>query len=104
MKEIVRSYNIEAKWFLEGYMPPFAEYLANGFITSTYYLLATTSYIGMNSATKEAFDWLMKKPKIQVANVSICRVVDDIATYEVRKCKNKPIQDLSSSSWITCMK
>ncbi|KAL0447524.1 UNVERIFIED_CONTAM: Viridiflorene synthase [Sesamum latifolium] len=85
MKEIVRSYNIEAKWFIEGYMPSFADYMANGFITSTYYLLATTSFIGMESAPKEAFDWLMKKPKIQVANVTICRVVDDIATYEIEK-------------------
>ncbi|KAI3468317.1 hypothetical protein Pfo_024980 [Paulownia fortunei] len=85
MKEIVRSYNIEAKWFIEGYMPPFADYMANGFITSTYYLLATTSFIGMSSATMEAFDWLMKKPKIQVANVTICRVIDDIATYEIEK-------------------
>ncbi|KAI3468316.1 hypothetical protein Pfo_024979 [Paulownia fortunei] len=85
MKEIVRSYNIEAKWFIEGYMPPFADYMANGFITSTYYLLAATSFIGMSSATKEAFDWLMKKPKIQVANVTICRVIDDIATYEIEK-------------------
>ncbi|GFP81463.1 vetispiradiene synthase 1 [Phtheirospermum japonicum] len=85
MKEIIRSYNIEAKWFIEGYKPPFADYMANGFITSTYYLLATTSFIGMKSATKEAFDWLMRKPKIQVANVTICRVIDDIATYEVEK-------------------
>ncbi|KAK4422341.1 Viridiflorene synthase [Sesamum alatum] len=85
MKEIIRSYNIEAKWFIEGYMPPFADYMANGFITSTYYLLATTSFIGMESAPKEAFDWLMRKPRIQVANVTICRVVDDIATYEIEK-------------------
>ncbi|KAK4380968.1 Vetispiradiene synthase 1 [Sesamum angolense] len=54
-------------------------------IESTYYLLATTSFIGMESVPKEAFDWLMKKPKIQVANVTICRVVDDIATYEIEK-------------------
>ncbi|KAK6158778.1 hypothetical protein DH2020_006092 [Rehmannia glutinosa] len=85
MKEIIRSYNIEAKWFIEGYMPPFGDYMANGFITSTYYLLAATSFVGMTSAPKEAFDWLMKKPKIQVANVTICRVIDDIATYEIEK-------------------
>lgn len=84
MQEIVRSYNIEAKWFIEGYMPSFSDYMANGFITSTYYLLGATSFIGMTSATKEAFDWLMKKPRIQVANVTICRVIDDVATYEVR--------------------
>ncbi|KAL3844077.1 hypothetical protein ACJIZ3_001480 [Penstemon smallii] len=85
MKEIVRSYNIEAKWFIEGYMPPFDDYMTNGLVTSTYYLLATTSFIGMNSTPKEAFDWLMKKPKIQVANVTICRIIDDIATYEIEK-------------------
>lgn len=83
MKEIIRSYNIEAKWFIEGYMPPFAAYMENGFITSTYYLLGATSFMGMSNAPKEAFDWLIKKPKIQVANVTICRVIDDIATYEV---------------------
>ncbi|KAG6389531.1 hypothetical protein SASPL_151002 [Salvia splendens] len=85
MQEIVRSYNIEAKWFIEGYMPPFSEYMANGFITSTYYLLATTSFLGMASATNEAFNWLIKKPHIQVANATICRVVDDVATYEIEK-------------------
>lgn len=88
MKEIVRSYNIEAKWFIEGYMPSFADYMSNGFVTSTYYLLAATSFLGMSCVNKEAFDWLMKKPKIQVANVTICRVVDDIATYEVRTFKH----------------
>ncbi|KAL7122250.1 hypothetical protein ACP275_01G033100 [Erythranthe tilingii] len=86
MKEIVRSYNIESKWFnMEGYMPSFSDYKTNGFITSTYYLLAATSFIGMTSASREAFDWLINKPKIQVANVTICRFVDDIATYEIEK-------------------
>ncbi|KAL1532433.1 Vetispiradiene synthase 1, variant 2 [Salvia divinorum] len=85
VQEIVRSYNIEAKWFIEGYMPPFSEYMANGFITSTYYLLAATSFLGMASATNEAFDWLIKKPRIQVANATICRVFDDVATYEIEK-------------------
>nr|QIQ55993.1 putative terpene synthase 1 [Eremophila drummondii] len=85
MKEIVRSYNIEGKWFIEGIMPSFAEYMANGFITSTYYLLAATSFIGMSCASEEAFNWLIQNPKIQVANVTICRVIDDIATYEIEK-------------------
>ncbi|KAK6116877.1 hypothetical protein DH2020_049368 [Rehmannia glutinosa] len=89
--DAIESYNIEAKWFIEGYMPPFGDYMANGFITSTYYLLATTSFIGMNSATKEAFDWLMKKPKIQVANVTICRVIDDVATYEIEKKRGQTV-------------
>ncbi|KAL0323919.1 UNVERIFIED_CONTAM: Viridiflorene synthase [Sesamum calycinum] len=53
--------------------------------TVPYYLLAATSFIGINSVTREAFDWLMGKPKIQVANVTICRIVDDVATYEIEK-------------------
>ncbi|XP_049404964.1 viridiflorene synthase [Solanum stenotomum] len=85
MKEIVRNYFVEAKWFIEGYMPPVSEYLSNALATSTYYLLTTTSYLGVKSATKEDFEWLATNPKILEANVTLCRVVDDIATYEVEK-------------------
>lgn len=83
MKEIVRNYFVVAKWFIEGYMPPVSEYLSNALATSTYYLLTTTSYLGMKSATKEDFEWLAKNPKILEANVTLCGVIDDIATYEV---------------------
>ncbi|KAH0726984.1 hypothetical protein KY284_002849 [Solanum tuberosum] len=85
MKEIVRNYFVEAKWFIEGYMPPVSEYLSNALATSTYYLLTTTSYLGMKCANKEDFEWLAKNPKILEANVTLCRVIDDIATYEVEK-------------------
>ncbi|XP_057799416.1 vetispiradiene synthase 2-like [Salvia miltiorrhiza] len=91
MQEIVRSYNIEAKWFIKGYMPPFSEYMANGFITSTYYLLAATSFLGVASATSHAFDWLVNEPRIQVANVTICRVIDDVATYEIEKKRGQSV-------------
>ncbi|PIN06856.1 Viridiflorene synthase [Handroanthus impetiginosus] len=89
MKEIVMSYYIEAKWFIEGYLPPFAEYMKNAKVTSTYYLLTATSFIGMDSATNEAFNWLLRKPKILEANVTICRVIDDVATYEVEKSRGQ---------------
>ncbi|XP_015169439.1 vetispiradiene synthase 1-like [Solanum tuberosum] len=85
MKEIVRNYFVEAKWFIEGYMPPVSEYLSNALAISTYYLLTTTSYLGMKCANKEDFEWLAKNPKILEANVTLCRVIDDIATYEVEK-------------------
>lgn len=83
MIEIVKNYNIEAKWFIEGYIPSFDDYLRNGYVTSTYQLLAVTSLIGMTSASEKAFEWLMAKPRIQVANMAICRIIDDTATYEV---------------------
>ncbi|XP_070031393.1 5-epi-aristolochene synthase-like [Nicotiana tomentosiformis] len=89
MKEIVRNYNVEAKWFIEGYMPPVSEYLSNALATSTYYLLTTTSYLGMKSVTKKDFEWLAKNPKILEANVTLCRVIDDIATYEVEKSRGQ---------------
>ncbi|KAM3360291.1 hypothetical protein P3S68_020003 [Capsicum galapagoense] len=82
MKEIVRNYNVEAKWFIEGYMPPVSEYLSNALEASTYYLLTTTSYLGMKFATEQNFEWLSTNPKILEANVTLCRVIDDIATYE----------------------
>ncbi|KAL3323727.1 hypothetical protein AABB24_038069 [Solanum stoloniferum] len=89
MKEIVRNYNVESKWFIEGYMPPVSEYLSNALATSTYYLLTTTSYLGMKSATENDFEWLSRNPKILKANATLCRVIDDIATYEVEKSRGQ---------------
>ncbi|CAN4114332.1 unnamed protein product [Withania somnifera] len=61
------------------------EYLRNAFVTTTYYFLATTSYLGMPYAKEQEFKWLSKNPKILEGRVTICRVIDDIATYEVEK-------------------
>ncbi|XP_049379108.1 probable 5-epi-aristolochene synthase 4 [Solanum stenotomum] len=85
MKELVRSYNVEAKWFIEGHMPSVSEYLSNALVTSTYYLITTAAYLGMKSATEQDFEWLSTNPKILEANATFCRVTDDIATYEIEK-------------------
>lgn len=89
MKEIVKSYYIEAEWFLEGKIPSFKEYLGNALVTGTYYLLAPTSLLGMKSTSKKTFDWIMNKPKILVASAIIGRVIDDIATYKIEKEKGQ---------------
>ncbi|WMV26347.1 hypothetical protein MTR67_019732 [Solanum verrucosum] len=89
MKEIVKSYYIEAEWFLEGKIPLFKEYLGNALVTGTYYLLAPTSLLGMKSTSKKTFDWIMNKPKILVASAIIGRVIDDIATYKIEKEKGQ---------------
>ncbi|KAM3360322.1 hypothetical protein P3S68_020034 [Capsicum galapagoense] len=83
LKELVQSYNIEAKWFIEGHAPPASKYLRNAFVTTTYYYLATTSYLGIKYAKEQEFEWLLKNPKILEGCVTICRVIDDIATYDV---------------------
>ncbi|KAK4480211.1 hypothetical protein RD792_013273, partial [Penstemon davidsonii] len=85
LKELVRSYHVEAKWFIEGYKPPFADYLDNALITCTYCYHTTTSLLGTKSATKDEFQWLSNKPKMLLAGLKICRLIDDIATYEVEK-------------------
>ncbi|KAM3282960.1 hypothetical protein P3S67_026605 [Capsicum chacoense] len=85
LKELVQSYNIEAKWFIEGYVPSASKYLRNAFVTTTYYYLATTSYLGIKYAKEQEFEWLLTNPKILEGCVTICRVIDDIATYEVEK-------------------
>nr|XP_009764783.1 PREDICTED: viridiflorene synthase-like [Nicotiana sylvestris] len=85
MKEVVRSYYVEKIWFIKGYMPHVSQYLNNALATSTYYLLATTSCLGMKSAIEEDFEWLSKNPKFLETNATLCRVVDDIASYEVEK-------------------
>ncbi|XP_070003135.1 vetispiradiene synthase 1-like [Nicotiana sylvestris] len=92
MKEIVRSYYNEAQCFIKGKSPPFEEYLSNALITGTYYLLAPASLLGMKSASKASFDWMMNKPKILVASALIGRVIDDVATYKDlnKECIIKP--------------
>ncbi|XP_042047795.1 (-)-5-epieremophilene synthase STPS3-like [Salvia splendens] len=96
LKELVRSYHVEAKWFIQGYLPPFEEYLKNALITCTYCYHTTTALLGDKSATKEDFEWLSEKPKMLVAGLLICRVIDDIATYEVEKERGQSATGIES--------
>ncbi|KAA8525635.1 hypothetical protein F0562_007483 [Nyssa sinensis] len=42
------------------------------------------TFMGMREdATNEALNWLQNKPKIIIAIEKICRLIDDVATYEV---------------------
>ncbi|KAL1535653.1 (-)-5-epieremophilene synthase STPS3-like [Salvia divinorum] len=79
LKELVRCYFEEAKWFKEGNLPSFEEYLKLGQITSTYNYLVPSSFLG---ARKEDFEWLSEKPKILVATLIIGRLLDDIGSYK----------------------
>ncbi|XP_073046755.1 germacrene A synthase-like [Primulina eburnea] len=85
LKEQVRSYNVEAKWFIEGYSPPFSEYLSNALTTASYHFLSNGSLMGMDFATKREFEWLNMMPRMLRACQEICRLVDDIATYKIEK-------------------
>lgn len=53
-------------------------------VTSTYAMLAATSFIGMGDiVTKDSFDWLFSKPKMVTASEIICRLVNDIVSHKV---------------------
>ncbi|XP_059643780.1 valerianol synthase TPS8-like [Cornus florida] len=83
LQELIGSYYVEAKWFNEGYVPSFNEYMGNALNTAGYSLLTTSSFMGMGEiGTTEAFDWIKNKPKILVASCTIVRLMDDIVDYE----------------------
>ncbi|CAL5435098.1 unnamed protein product [Camellia sinensis] len=78
-KEIVRSYEIEAEWYKEGYVASFEEYMKNALVTSTGRLHTTSCFMGLEAdvATTEAFEWILTKPKMVAASGAIGRLVDD---------------------------
>lgn len=76
---------IEARWYNKNHIPTVEEYLQNGYVTSVYPLLTAVSFLGMGeSASKEAFKWLLTEPKILKASAYICRLRDDIVSHKVR--------------------
>ncbi|GFS29280.1 terpene synthase 21 [Actinidia rufa] len=83
MKNLVRGYFEEAKWFHQGYVPSMEEYMQVGLLTCGYKMLATVSYVGMGElATKEAFDWVSSFPLIVEAASVINRLTDDIVGHK----------------------
>ena len=86
MKNQVRAYFAEAKWLHEEHRPTIEEYMRVAVVSSGYYLIATTSLVGMGErATKEAFDWVTNDPKIMSSSSLIARLMDDIRSHKVCK-------------------
>ncbi|KAL6318338.1 hypothetical protein AAG906_039430 [Vitis piasezkii] len=84
MKNLVRAYFHEAKWFHEGrYQQWKKEYMLVALVTSSSCMLTTWSFIGMGEImTKEAFDRVFSDPKILTAAAVILRLMDGITTHE----------------------
>ncbi|CAL5402871.1 unnamed protein product [Camellia sinensis] len=81
MKNLVRAYFEEAKWFHQGYVPSIEEYMRVALVTSCYTMLTTTSLVGMGEVvSKEAFDWVSSAPLIVQASSVVCRLMDDIVS------------------------
>ncbi|KAI5656684.1 hypothetical protein M9H77_25477 [Catharanthus roseus] len=83
MKQLVKAYLEEAKWYYSGYVPSVEEYLKVALITGAYTMLTTNSFVGMGEiATKEAFEWATNQPLLVRAASIICRLTDDIVGHE----------------------
>nr|ADR74194.1 (E)-beta-caryophyllene synthase [Vitis vinifera] len=83
MKNQVRAYFAEAKWFHEQHIPTMEEYMSVALLSSGYSLLATSSFIGMGEiVSKEAFDWVISDPKIIRASTVIARFMDDMTSHK----------------------
>ncbi|PHT43174.1 hypothetical protein CQW23_17199 [Capsicum baccatum] len=78
MKKLLRAYFQEAKWYHGKNVPTMDQYIKNGIPSSTYLLLAATSWLGMGDvvATKEAFDWISTEPTCSCRFVHHCKITE----------------------------
>ncbi|KAM7490779.1 hypothetical protein LguiA_033700 [Lonicera macranthoides] len=83
MKQLVRAYFDEAKWYHEGYVPTMEEYMEVALVSAGYIMVATTSFVGMGElVTKQALDWVSDNPLIVKACSVIARLTDDMVGHE----------------------
>ena len=75
--------------FHQKHMPSLDEYMFVSLVTCGYLLLITTSFVGMEEATIDSFEWLLTSPPAVKAASTIVRLMDDIAEHMVlnRLCK-----------------
>ena len=87
MKILVRAYVEEVGWLEQGYTPSLEEYLEVALVSTGYFTLSTTSFVGImedNIITKDVFEWVFNHPKIVRASQIICRFMDDIVSHKER--------------------
>ncbi|KAG8370930.1 hypothetical protein BUALT_Bualt13G0034500 [Buddleja alternifolia] len=82
MKELGRGYHKKNKWYTGQEMPTFQEHISNAPSVSLVYVIVSASLMGMESASEEAFDWLVSEPKIAEAAGHYFRYMNDIGSYE----------------------
>ncbi|CAL5405701.1 unnamed protein product [Camellia sinensis] len=86
MKNLVRAYFEQAKWFHQGYVPSTEEYMRVALVTGAYTMLATTSLVGMGEVvSNEAFDWVSSDPLIVQASSVVCRLMDGMLSHKFER-------------------
>ncbi|KAK3421192.1 hypothetical protein EUGRSUZ_H04978 [Eucalyptus grandis] len=84
MKNHMRTYLAQAKWFQQNYVPTMEEYLPIASLSIGCELLLGTSFLGMGDVvTKSYFDWLLLSDnKMVKASAVISRLMNDIAGHK----------------------
>ncbi|KAG8382303.1 hypothetical protein BUALT_Bualt05G0062800 [Buddleja alternifolia] len=82
LKQTATAYYNKAKWYMGQEMPTFQDHISNAYHTSGAAGVFTTIFLGMEFASRDAFDWLMSEPKIVVAGGLLTRHMNDIGSYE----------------------
>ncbi|KAG8373897.1 hypothetical protein BUALT_Bualt11G0073000 [Buddleja alternifolia] len=82
MKNIIKGYYEEAKWFYNNYIPTMEEYMKVAFVTGGPSMLTTASLAGMgNLISKEDFDWVVSGSLMTWAAVKFGRLMNDMAGH-----------------------
>ncbi|XP_048134953.1 (-)-germacrene D synthase-like isoform X2 [Rhodamnia argentea] len=84
MKNHLRTYFAEAKWFHQNHIPTMEQYMPVASTSIGCELLLGTSLLGMGDVvTKNDFDWLLfSDPKMVKASKVVARLLDDIAGHK----------------------
>jgi hypothetical protein len=82
MKEMIRTYIVEAQWCNDRFVPPLNEYVRNGKI-SIGFMATTTVFFVVETARIKELEWLTSKAKISEAGCLFLRLMNDIVTHEV---------------------
>ncbi|KAL3508558.1 hypothetical protein ACH5RR_027959 [Cinchona calisaya] len=83
LTKLAKAYFQEAKWFHNGHVPRFEEYMKVALVTGAYMMLATTSLVLMGeSVSTKTLDWITNEPLIVRTASMICRLTDDMVGHE----------------------
>ncbi|KAH9783272.1 alpha-humulene/(-)-(E)-beta-caryophyllene synthase [Citrus sinensis] len=88
MKNQVKHYFFEAKWYHQNYVPTVDEYMTVALISSAHPNLSTISFVGMGDiVTKESFEWLFSNPRSIRASCAVGRLMNDMVSHKFEQSR-----------------
>ncbi|XP_051115877.1 viridiflorene synthase-like [Andrographis paniculata] len=82
LKMLTRSYLTTAKWYMGRETPTFQESISIACVDTGVPALVSSCMMGMECASKEAFEWLLRRPKFLEATGLYIRLSNDIGSYK----------------------